>query len=381
MTTKHPNIWLVIAVFYAMEVIFIPQGLSMEASIQDPAFKAAVLMDADSGTILYQKNMHQRLQPASLAKLMLILMIFEKGSQAELDFNDTITVSARASKMGGSQVYLKHFEVFTVRQLLDALIIHSANDAAVALAEHIAGSDGQMVSLMNKRAGEMGLKNTIFHSVHGLPPGKGQQPDLGSAYDLALICQRLVKYPMVLKLASTYRKPFRDGKFILSNSNKLINDYDGADGLKTGYHSKAGFCLAATAKRGDMRLIAITLGIQEKKDWFNQTRRLLDFGFDHFTRHRLAKQEQVIARRYPIKINETGKTNYFDLVAMKDAWAVVRKIDVSRISRKIVMETEPALLKSPGYAPEPVGSLIFYLNGQQLSSVPLLLKASAQLPQ
>lgn len=227
---------------------------------EDP-YKASIVMEVNSGKILEGENIHLQSPPASITKLMLVDIVMEKIDAGELTLSDRITVSANASKMGGSQVYLKQGEVFTLEELLRATLIASANDAAYAIGEHVAGSAEAFVALMNQKAKALGMADTVYHSVHGLPPGKGQQADISSCHDLALLAREiLIKYPMVLKWTSIRSEGFREGQFILYNSNKLLARMPQVDGLKTGYFHAAGFSVVATAKKGGVRLIVVILG-------------------------------------------------------------------------------------------------------------------------
>ena len=245
-------------------------------------FKSAIVIDAETGLVLVAANENKRLQPASMLKMMTELIVLEHVAEGDLKLEDKVKVSAKASKMGGSQVYLKHGEVFSVEELLHALAIHSANDSAVALAEHLAGSTDAFIDLMNMRAKDLGLVNTEFHTVHGLPPGWKQKADMTTALDLAHLGLELVKHPLALEWASTKTAPFRDGKFTLYNPNKLVGNYRGLDGLKTGYTGPAGFCVTATAIQKGKRLISVVMGCSTDKARATETTRLLTYGFNMY---------------------------------------------------------------------------------------------------
>jgi len=248
----------------------------------DGDFATAILVDARSGMPLAAKNPDQRRQPASMLKMMTELILLEHIDEDDIAMTDTVTVSARASRMGGSQVYLAHREQFTVEELMGALAIHSANDAAVALAEHTAGSVEAFVDLMNLRALELGMVNSEFHTVHGLPAGRGQQPDMTTARDMAILGRELLKHPEALVWSSQATAPFRGGKFTLYNPNKLVGKYRGLDGLKTGYHGQAGFCVTATAIQKDVRLLSVVMGCPTNQGRATETTRLLSYGFNRY---------------------------------------------------------------------------------------------------
>jgi D-alanyl-D-alanine carboxypeptidase (penicillin-binding protein 5/6) len=208
-----------------------------------------------------------------------LLVILERIEQGKNTLDEMVQVTPEAAKIGGSQVYLDPKERFSIDELLYALTVQSANDAAVALAIHIAGSKDGFVALMNQKAAELGMKNTQFYSVHGLPPSEGQKPDETTAGDLALLCRALVIRPEALKYTSTKERGFRENKFIMRTHNHLLKQVDGADGLKTGYFEAAGFSIAATAKRGGVRVIAIVMGSKDRKIRDARTSELLAKGF------------------------------------------------------------------------------------------------------
>ncbi len=247
----------------------------------DP-YLSAIVVDAASGAVLFEKNADAEAYPASVLKLMDLLVILEKIDEGTLKLDEPVAVTAESSTIGGSQVYLKENEVFTVDEMLYAMMIQSANDAATALAIHVAGTKDGFVDLMNERAKAIGMKSTQFHSVHGLPPGPGQEPDITTARDLSILCRELLKHKDTLRYTSTKERPFRpDAKepFIMRNHNPLLSSFEGCDGFKTGYYTKAGFSIAATAQRKGQRVIAILLGSTDKKKRNAQAAELLAKGF------------------------------------------------------------------------------------------------------
>ncbi len=242
-------------------------------------YKGAIVVDADTGQILVEDNSDTKGYPASVLKLMDLLLILDKIQEGKLSLQDKVTVTADAAKIGGSQVYLKENEVFTVDELLYALMVQSANDAAMALALHLAGSKDGFVALMNERAQSLGMKSTEFHSIHGLPPGKDQQADVTTARDLSLLCREVLKYPDTLRYTSTRKRGFRDNQFTLETHNHLLSKVEGCDGLKTGWFKAAGYSMAVTAKRGDTRLIAVVMGSTDRKIRDSKAAELLATGF------------------------------------------------------------------------------------------------------
>ncbi len=260
---------------------------------------SVVLMEPATGQILYEKGADLERAPASIAKLMLELVVLEKIQDGEISLADSVRVSAWASKIGGSQVYLAEGEVFPLEDLLRAIVIHSANDACVAVAEHIAGSAEGFIDLMNLKAREIGLDRTRYINVHGLDdePGAG---NVTTARDIARIAALLVAMPHVLEWSSIEEMPFRNGEFLLQNTNKLLGRFTGLDGLKTGYTRKAGFCLCATAERKGMRLVSVVLGAETNRARFEETARLLSSGFGQATKITIYAEGDPIPGGVPI---------------------------------------------------------------------------------
>lgn len=256
--------------------------------------RAAILMDPVSGKVLYAQNEHQRFPPASVTKVMTMLLIMEAVDSGRIGWNEKITTSATAAGMGGSQIYLKEGEEMTLREMFKAIAVVSANDASTAVAEHLYGSDVDFIDAMNTRAQKLKLKNTHFANETGLP-----DPDhYSSAYDLAVISRELLKYPEILKFTSIWMDSLRNGQFVLRNTNELIRVYRGADGLKTGHTSEAKYCLAATAKKGDLRLLSVILGAESDATRVAQTKRLLDYGFRNYQWKTVFESKKVIGRVY-----------------------------------------------------------------------------------
>lgn len=236
--------------------------------ISKSPYSGAIVIDAATGKVLFENNADARGYPASITKLMVLLVILEAVDAHHLTLGEPVRVTAKASKIGGSQVYLKENEVFSVDELLYALIIQSANDAATALAIHYAGSKEAFVDLMNKRAQEIGMKDTVFRSVHGLPPSRGQLPDISTPRDIAKLCRELLKKPGALKYTSTKQRLLRADTaepFMMMSHNRLLKNTEGCDGLKTGYFRAAGYSIAATASKKDQRVIAVVFGAVNRR--------------------------------------------------------------------------------------------------------------------
>jgi len=239
------------------------------------------VIDAASGDVLFEDEPDARAYPASVTKLMVLLLILDAVDADHLTLHDPVRVTAKSSTIGGSQVYLKDNEVFSVDEMLYALMVQSANDAAVALAIHYMGSKEVFVDLMNKRAQRIGMKKTVFHSVHGLPPGRGQLPDVSSPRDIAKLCRELLKKPDALRYTSTWRRPFRTEApepFLMENHNNLLKTMEGCDGLKTGFFWAAGFSIAATAVDEDHRAIVVVLGAKSQRVRDKEAEKMLKEG-------------------------------------------------------------------------------------------------------
>jgi D-alanyl-D-alanine carboxypeptidase (penicillin-binding protein 5/6) len=228
-------------------------------------YRAYIVVEGSTGRVLEGENTHLKWPPASITKLMVAYIVMERLAKGEMLLTDRITVSREASKMGGSQVYLKEGESFTVEELMKAMLVASANDAAYALAENVAGSKEAFVKLMNEEAKALNMQDTEFHSVHGLPPSNNEPDDLTSCHDLAILAQGLIKFPKVLEWTSIQTETFRGGTFIMTNHNKLLGRMPGVDGLKTGYYRKAGYNVVVSAKKGGLRLIAVVMGSSTPK--------------------------------------------------------------------------------------------------------------------
>jgi len=258
-------------------------GSARSHTIARNPYLGAIVIDANNGKVLVEDGADTKGYPASVLKLMDLLIILEKVEQKQLSFQDPVTVSAKAATTGGSQVYLAQNETFPLDEMLYALMVKSANDAAVALAEKVAGSTEAFTVLMNKKAKELAMTNTVFNSVHGLPPAAGQKDDVTTARDLSILCRELLKHPDTLRYTSTRQRPFRANdekrKIDMLTHNHLLGHVKGCDGLKTGYIARAGFSIAVTASRDNQRLIAIVLDSVDSKTRDAKARELVEKGF------------------------------------------------------------------------------------------------------
>lgn len=262
--------------------------------------RASILIERDTGTILYEKNAHEQLPPASLTKVMTLILVMEAIDQGNLTLDEMVTVSENAASMGGSQVFLAEGEQMSVDDLIKAVAIASANDASVALAERIAGSESAFVKLMNEKAKQLNLENTQFQNASGLPTPNHYT----TAYDMAMMSKELLKYEDITKYTSIYEDYLRKGEeneFWLVNTNRLVRFFPHVDGLKTGYTSEAKYCLAATAKKDDMRVISVIMGANSAKERNAMTMSLLDYAFNQYETERIYGQNEKVGEFTHVK--------------------------------------------------------------------------------
>lgn len=327
---------------------------------------AAILIEAGTGQVLYEKNSHDRRPPASVTKIMTMLLVIEAIDEGTLSLDDMVRCSEFAASMGGSQVYLEPNEEMSVRDMLKAVAVASGNDAAVALAEHVAGSAEGFVDLMNQRAAALGMKDTHFVNCNGL-----DNPEhLTTAYDIALMSRELVRHPLIFEFTGIWMDSLRDGAFGLVNTNKLIRFYEGANGLKTGSTSVAKFCLSASAVRNGMNLIAVIMGADSSKDRFGDASRLLDYGFANYA---IAGSLLTPEDLTPLPVKK-GKTERVEIGVSDDFKVLVSKKKLNSIEKKITL---PEAVEAPIAAGDTVGSVEFMIDGQPIGGTDLIAKADA----
>ena len=273
-----------------------------EESISAPS---AILMEASTGKILFEKNAHEQRPCASVTKVMTLLLVFEAIESGKLTYDTTITTSAHASSMGGSDIWLEEGETMSAHDMIKATVVASANDAAVALAEHICGSEDAFIEEMNKRAKELGMKETVFKNCNGLD----EEGHVTSAYDVAVMSRELTKHEKIFEYASIWLDTLRNGETQIVNTNKLLKTYNGITGLKTGTTDDAGCCMSATATRGDVSLVAVVLGCDTGKQRFSDSASLLDYGFANISVKELNLPEAMTER---VKIDK-GMENSVDI--------------------------------------------------------------------
>ncbi len=338
---------------------------SREALAFDVEASSAILMDARTGQVLFEKDADAALPPASLTKIVTLLVVMDAVKDGRVSLDDEVRTSQRASATGGSQVWLAEGETHSLRDMLKAIAIASANDASVAVAEFIAGTEAAFAGLMTERAQELGMTESVFYNSDGLPPGEGEEPTLSSARDMAIAARTLIQnHPEVLDWTSTVMETFRqEPLFILYNTNRLVSSYDGLDGLKTGHTNAAGWCLVATANRGDVRLISVVMGTESQNARDEQTRRLLDHGFGAFV-PTVAGEGVVGEIRVP-----TGTPERIDVELAEPATLLAPRGVNADIQGRI--ET-PENLEAPLAAGDDVGEYVVSLDGDEVLRVPLL---------
>lgn len=350
-------------IFFLIGILLLPNFVYAEESLASNA-KSAILIETSTGKILFEKNKDEKVAIASLTKMMAQILILEAIENKQLTWDEKITTSANAAGYGGTQIYLEPGEVMTVSDLMKGISMASANDATVALAERIAGSEAKFVEMMNDKVKKLGLKNTNFVN----PTGLDENNHYSTAYDQALIAIELLKHDKILEYSSIYEDYLRQdtqNKFWLVNTNKLVRLYDGADGLKTGYTDNAKYCMAVTAKRNDMRILAIVLGEEVSKVRNKETEELLDYGFNQYKINVLRKQGEVIDK---IKINKGDKKS-ISAILDKDIIILSKKSDNGlKYDEKVILDE----ITLPVKENQKVGTLELYNNKNKIGSYKLV---------
>ena len=323
-----------------------------------PNAKSSILMESSTGKILYEKNSNEKFAPASMTKMMSLLLIMENIDNGNLKMDEIIKISKNASSMGGSQIFLKENEQMTVEDLLKGITIGSANDATVALAERIAGTEDAFVKLMNDKVKELNLKNTNFKNCTGLD----EINHYSSAYDMSIIAKELVKHKTILEFSSIYETYLRKGtenEFWLVNTNKLVRFYNGVDGLKTGYTDEAGYCLTATINKDNMRVIAVVMGEPTSNVRNDEVSNLIDYGYNLYQREIYLTKEEVLDT-VPI---EKGNDKTVNIVTIEDASIINKK---GHKIGEITYELDIKNIKAPIKKGEIVGSVIIKEDGKEI---------------
>lgn len=336
--------------------------------------KSAVLIDAGTGTLLFEQNAHEQLPPASVTKVMTMLLIMEAVDRGQISLEDTVTISERAASMGGSQMFMEPGEQHPLETLMQGIAIVSANDGCVAAAEHHSGTVEIFVENMNKRAKELGMKDTNFVNTNGLPVANHYT----SAYDIALMSKELMKHKKTQDWFNTWMTNITVGlpgkkqtEFGLTNTNRLIKTYPGANGIKTGFTQEAGYCLSASATRGDLNLIAVIMGSTNSKVRFAEAAKLLDYGFASYDSVKLAEKGEPLGTA----VIEKGSPNMINAVAPEDISFLIKKGEQDSIRAQLN-------LKESIYAPisksDQIGELVVYKHDQEVARYPLVAEEDSK---
>lgn len=328
----------------------------------DLSCESAILISQDTGEVLYEHNAHEKLRPASVTKVMTILLIMEEIDSGRLSYSDKISCSEKASSMGGSQIWLDTREELTVDEMLKAICVVSANDCTVAMAEHIAGSEEMFVNRMNERAKELGMNDTTFKNCHGIDEDGHET----SSYDIALMSRELLKnHPDITKYTTIWMDSLRDGKSELVNTNKLIRNYQGATGLKTGSTSLALFNLSASATRDDLSLIAVIMRAPSTKERFSCARKLLDYGFSTFKYKKFAEKDVEVMN---VPINK-GVVSEASVKYADTSGKIMNKKSEGNVEQEIIINDN---VSAPIEAGQVLGKVEFRVDGEAVASVDLV---------
>ena len=336
----------------------------VSAANLEVAGKSAVLMDMATGTVLYEQNSHEKLAPASVTKVMTMLLVMEAIDSGKIGWNDTVTASESSAAKGGSQIYLKVGETMSVADMLKSVAVSSANDCACALAEHLAGSESAFVEQMNARARELGMNDTHFVNCTGLDDDDNAKEHLTSAYDIAIMSRELMlKHPDIQKFTTIWMDTVRNGSFGLSNTNKLVRFYPGATGLKTGFTSAAGYCLSATAQRDGLGLVAVVLGAKTSQERFAGCKAMLDYGFANYA---LVNPEVPAENSIPVKL---GTQKFVNAIPAEDVKLLVDKGQLNQVNIQVALDETVTAPVSNG---QKLGMLTVRVGDQVLSQVPMV---------
>ncbi len=353
-----------IALILSLALCGLAAPAAMAADTVSVTAPAALLMEKTTGQILYERDAHTQYEPASVTKVMTLLLVMEAIDSGTLAWDDTVTASTYATSMGGSQIWLKENERMSVRDMVKAVAVVSANDCAVALAEHLAGSEDAFVQRMNQRAAELGMENTSFRNCTGLPA----QGHLTCAYDIALMSRELIlNHPAIREFTTIWMDTLRDGAFQLSNTNKLIFYYEGATGLKTGSTDSALYCLSATAERDGMELIAVVMHAPTTNDRFESAKALLNYGFASYALTPVYPDRALL----PVPVT-LGEADMVQPVTARDCTILLEKSKAGAVTTQVTLAER---VEAPVEAGQKLGQLTIYVDGRQMDSIDLIAAA------
>ena len=350
-----------IVLIVATALLISPVAASGSVASNEFGAPSCILMEASTGLVLYEENADEALPPASVTKIMTLLLVMEAVDDGRLGWEDMITTSEYAASMGGSQVYLEPGEEMPVWEMVKCVVVASANDAAVALAEAIAGSEEAFVSMMNARAAELGMTSTHFENTNGLDDDT--ESHVTSARDIAIMSRELItKHPKILEYSSIWMDTIRNGEFGLTNTNRLIRFYRGANGLKTGSTAKAKFCISATAERDGMQLIAVIMASPSRDERNESAKRLLDYGFANWEVAHLVSE--------PLDDIVLNGGVYPTLpIKYEDSQLVLKKGSAAKLTKNLVL---PETISAPVAAGDEVGKIEYLLDGEVVATLPIV---------
>ncbi len=351
---------------WLLAVLLVVTALPLQAKAADldiPA-KSALLMDVATGTVLYEQDAHTALAPASVTKVMTMLLIMEAIDQGRIGWDDTVTASEEAAGKGGSQIYLKAGETMSVADMVKSIAVSSANDCACAMAEHIAGSESAFVKMMNDRAKELGMEHTQFVNCTGLDDSPDAKNHLTCAYDIALMSRQLLKHhPDIKKYTTIWMDTVRNGTFGLSNTNKMVRFYNGATGLKTGFTAAAGYCLSASAEREGLELIAVVMGCETSQKRFAACKSMLDHGFANYA---LITPETETTYSVPVKM---GKAEFVSAVPAQKDSLLIDKAQRNTVNIQVELDE---IVSAPVSKGQRLGTMTIRAGDQILAQVPMV---------
>ena len=356
---KRKLLALALAAALAVGGAPVVHGVSLEV-----AAPSAVLMEAATGTVLYEKDAHTPLPPASVTKIMTLLLVMEALDAGRIGWDDTVTASEAAAAKGGSQVYLEAGEQMSLQEMLKSVVVVSANDCATVLAEHVAGSEAAFVELMNRRAQELGMENTHFVNCTGLDDEPDAETHLTTAYDIALMSRALLKHDEIHDYTTIWMDSVRNGEFGLANTNKLVRFYQGTTGLKTGYTSAAGHCLSASAERDGVEFIAVVLHCATSGERFQAAKQLLDYGFANYTLAQPDPETEIP----PVPV-VLGTAETIVPVPDNDDPVLIEKGQAAGITTRVEVADQ---VRAPVEAGQRLGTLTLQSDGAPLAAIPLV---------
>lgn len=358
--------WLLVCL--AVLAGLLPFGVS--AANMEVEAKSALLMDIATGTVLFEQNSHDALAPASVTKVMTMLLIMEAIDSGKIGWGDTVTASEAAAAKGGSQVYLKVGETMTVEEMVKSIAVSSANDCACAMAEHLSGSEAAFVEAMNARAKELGMEDTHFVNCTGLDDGEDASSHKTSAHDIARMSRELLKsHPDITKFTTIWMDTIRGGSFGLSNTNKMVRFYNGCTGLKTGFTQGAGYCLSASAEREGLQLIAVVMGCETSQKRFAACKSMLDYGFANYA---LVTPELPDGMAVPVKLGVTDNVN---AVPAEDGEMLIDKGQKNQVTTEVTLEEEVTAPVSQG---QRLGAMTVKAGEQILKEIPLVAESTVE---